>query len=356
MDNLKIIPSKQVNEDIRFILFKVCLSITSFLGIVFAIINLMNKRPLVNIITGIVIGGLCYYMKLLVKEKNHYTLVRRVFLFGMTFIYLPFGYWTSPGSTSAVLYIYILVIVMLTLIVISKWEYIFPFFGILISNIMLFTEWSLSEHYVPLTEPSSRIPDIAINFTSVNIAIVLIIIYIISQFKLHHDSLYKLSITDPLTKLYNRRYLFSYLEKEYERSKRLEMDLSIVYLDLNNFKKINDKYGHHIGDQILIEVSNIIVDNIRKYDVASRVGGDEFIIVFPETNLERALKNMSRLDRVFNDFSRQYKDQNFSVGYGVSSNENKTLKELLRLADQALYDKKAIQKLRNEYENDLVKQ
>jgi diguanylate cyclase (GGDEF)-like protein len=105
----------------------------------------------------------------------------------------------------------------------------------------------------------------------------------------------KLSTTDHLTTIYNRRFINEFLKKEIERSRRLDKIFSIVICDIDDFKRINDTYGHLSGDMVLKSFSQLIINDLRKLDVVGRYGGDEFMIILPETTSENAFKIVERL-------------------------------------------------------------
>jgi len=106
------------------------------------------------------------------------------------------------------------------------------------------------------------------------------------------------SITDYLTGLYNRRFLDQILQREKAMSDRYNIPFSIIILDLDNFKIINDVYGHHTGDKVLVEVAKILKNNLRITDVCGRVGeGEEFLIILPNSDMEKALKVAEKLEK-----------------------------------------------------------
>lgn len=105
----------------------------------------------------------------------------------------------------------------------------------------------------------------------------------------------KLSNTDALTGVYNRRFLNEFLMKEIERSKRMAKDFSLVICDIDNFKEINDTFGHLSGDMVLKSLTDLMTSTIRHFDVLSRYGGDEFMMIFPETAMDEVSVIVERL-------------------------------------------------------------
>jgi len=153
----------------------------------------------------------------------------------------------------------------------------------------------------------------------------------------------RLSTRDGLTGLFNRRYFDENLEHEVSRALRQGFSLHLLCIDLDGLKAYNDKYGHQQGDNLLRELAEVILENIRKdVDSAYRYGGDEFAVILPHANRQQALMVAQRL---LKSFSRRSVFSN-SVSIGLAKLEDfyQTLKEnienLIRIADQALYHAK----------------
>jgi diguanylate cyclase (GGDEF)-like protein len=108
------------------------------------------------------------------------------------------------------------------------------------------------------------------------------------QNALLHEELERLSVTDRLTELYNHGYFQERLEEEIGRATRFDHQVSLIMLDIDDFKDFNDSYGHPHGDRVLRTVSSVIKENLREIDVAARYGGEEFVVVLPETETEGA--------------------------------------------------------------------
>jgi len=155
----------------------------------------------------------------------------------------------------------------------------------------------------------------------------------------------RLSITDGLTKLYNHRYFQDELSRAFEESARYHRPLSLAIVDLDFFKKVNDTYGHAVGDEVLQAVSRMFQESIRSTDLAARYGGEEFAIMMPETNLNDAIILAEKLRRLVE--STPIKTQagpipnTVSVGVATVPHPNiHAAKELVVAADNALYQAK----------------
>ena len=152
----------------------------------------------------------------------------------------------------------------------------------------------------------------------------------------------EMAITDSLTGAKNRRYVFDQLEREIHRTKRHKHPLSMLLLDIDYFKKINDQYGHFTGDNILKSISEMFKRECRNTDIFGRYGGEEFILVMPDTPLDAATQTSDRLRQVFSEMKFTEKDSNFRVTFsgGVCQWKDETVEELLKKADKLLYQAK----------------
>lgn len=150
-----------------------------------------------------------------------------------------------------------------------------------------------------------------------------------------------LSITDELTQLYTRRHLKSVLAQEFERAKRYGTIVTVAMIDIDDFKKVNDIYGHVAGDYVLKEVSKIFINTLRKTDFVYRYGGEEICILMPETLVEKAFIPLERLRKTIENrnFIFDGKKMNVTVSIGASTfkKEMRDANELIEKADAALY-------------------
>ncbi len=278
------------------------------------------------------------------KKLALYNAARINFSIFMTFLYIPFGYWTSPGSESAIIYMVFMTIFILSFIAVNKWEILFPVLVIIEALFFLQTEIWFPDHYYIYEDAKYRIIDLSLNFIVIALAILLTIYYVTSKSAKHSEELYQESITDSLTGLYNQRFLSDFIQTEYSRAVQTGNHFTIVLMDLNNFKKINDDYGHLEGDKVLKDIAAIITDNIRSYDIASRYGGDEFCITLPNTTKEQAQIYIEKLTESFETYSKNYKSVRLSVALGEEDSKDKSLNDIYKSADELMYQKKRQQK------------
>lgn len=161
----------------------------------------------------------------------------------------------------------------------------------------------------------------------------------------YRERLRLLSITDHLTGLHNRRYIMDKMEEEFYESRRYDRSLSIMLLDIDDFKRINDTLGHPIGDEVLIQLSVIMESDRRKSDAIGRYGGEEFIVVMPHTARQDAVSMAERLREKISRYKFTVLPSSFpltvSIGVASLTGTMRNTGDLLKSADTALYTAKA---------------
>jgi diguanylate cyclase (GGDEF)-like protein len=155
----------------------------------------------------------------------------------------------------------------------------------------------------------------------------------------------ELTITDDLTKLYNSRFLHSRLDYEVERARRFGYELSMIFLDLDYFKEVNDVHGHLAGSKLLKEVARLLASMLRTVDMACRYGGDEFVILMPGTSKKNAAVVAEKLRQSIKDtffLADEGINVRLTASFGVASlpEDAETKEELIQKADNAMYDVK----------------
>ena len=150
----------------------------------------------------------------------------------------------------------------------------------------------------------------------------------------------EVSHTDALTYLPNRRQIINHLQKEVHRAERYKTFLSISMMDIDHFKNINDTYGHTIGDQVLLQLADMLRGGIRESDMVGRYGGEEFLIVLPNTRLQRAAELAARLCKTIRETDIDVGEKirlTVSVGVAEYRHGEENWQKFLGRADMALY-------------------
>lgn len=168
---------------------------------------------------------------------------------------------------------------------------------------------------------------------------------LLSDITEHKKLIYKLEIEakyDSLTKLYNRRHIMKIANKALKSLKHEKKEMGIIMMDIDYFKKINDSYGHHVGDIVLTRISDILKTSILSEEDVGRVGGEEFLIVSPNSSIDKLYKTAERINENINQELFEVEGFSFQVtsSYGIYSclvEEDTNLDELLKKADKALY-------------------
>ncbi len=162
--------------------------------------------------------------------------------------------------------------------------------------------------------------------------------------KERQDLLEKWATTDPLTELFNRRHFFEMTHRELDRSNRLHSPLSFIMLDIDFFKRVNDKYGHLIGDMVLVSLAKTLRQQLRSVDLCCRYGGEEFVLCLPDTNLTDARDVAERIRLAVHKEaipSNESTSVSISISLGVADNQHdESVEAILKRADNALYKAK----------------
>lgn len=169
----------------------------------------------------------------------------------------------------------------------------------------------------------------------------------ITERKVLESRLQEIAIRDGLTNAYNRRYLMDRLYRIADNYKRVRKEFSIAILDIDHFKSVNDKYGHLAGDVVLVELVRIINKTIRSYDILGRYGGEEFILVLPDTDKNEAYVIINRILNKIRNHTIIYDNNNINITFsaGIAGSSEIDIKSfnaeaLINLADNRLYNAK----------------
>ena len=185
----------------------------------------------------------------------------------------------------------------------------------------------------------------------------------ITEKKVLENKILELSIRDPLTNVYNRRYIFNRLDKDFAKFRRDADVFSISLIDIDHFKAINDTYGHQSGDYILIEFCRILSEHVREYDLLGRYGGEEFIIITYGSDKKQTAEKIHGILEIVRTTVFRFNDKDiqctFSGGVADVSelqNDNLSIENIISIADYRLYNAKAGGRNRINYNGDMQRQ
>jgi diguanylate cyclase (GGDEF)-like protein len=151
----------------------------------------------------------------------------------------------------------------------------------------------------------------------------------------------KMTITDELTDLFNRRHILDLLEIEIKKASRYNRNLSVIMIDIDFFKKVNDNHGHQFGDKVLKILSNVLQQNTRNIDFVGRYGGEEFFIILPETDLEAAYLVAEKLRKTIKETKINGLESGITISCGAAQFKDEIGHQLIKRADDLLYKAKA---------------
>jgi diguanylate cyclase (GGDEF)-like protein len=163
-------------------------------------------------------------------------------------------------------------------------------------------------------------------------------VWLVGRLRRSMESIRQMAMTDSLTGVYNVRAFLDFTEREMERSRRYRRPISLIYLDLDNFKGINDTFGHQAGNTALGIVAGVLKASVRLTDIVARLGGDEFAVLLPETAEEAACAIAERArEGMVREMNTKGWPLTFSVGVATCRKELCTVDELIQIADDLMY-------------------
>ncbi|HEY0073167.1 MAG TPA: GGDEF domain-containing protein [Abditibacteriaceae bacterium] len=168
-------------------------------------------------------------------------------------------------------------------------------------------------------------------------AVVLMFAWTLASLRVRLDREASLSRTDELTRVNNFRAFIERADHEIERSRRRGYQFAVVYLDCDNFKQVNDRFGHTKGDELLCLVAETMQNSVRRFDIVARLGGDEFAILLPEVTIEQTTVVTQRVRERLDETVKNHWPVTFSVGAVTFEKSPESVTEMLRVADNVMY-------------------
>lgn len=305
-----------------------------------AILNTINQRPFVNVAFPI-LGSIVVFLLYRQYKLNHRRkLIKTIYLTFLCFLYLPASWLTSPGSYSAMAFYAIIILFVSFILANENWEYIFPLGTVLILLLLINYEPLKPEQYTLYTTPQLRALDLSLNFIVASIVLFVVIHILNRYFDNEHKRIFNASVTDPLTGIYNRRYLYQTLEQFMVPNMPNQIQFTLLMMDLNHFKRVNDNHGHGEGDLVLKAFAEVLNAASRKHDIAIRYGGDEFVLLLMEASIEEAMHVEHRIKELFQPICDDYRSTGLSVSFGYASSGQGSIDDLIKVADDQLYQNK----------------
>ena len=162
--------------------------------------------------------------------------------------------------------------------------------------------------------------------------------HILEELSAERNRFRELAVKDFLTHCYSRRYLHEFLEKMASLLERQKGKIAFLMVDVNDFKAINDRYGHRVGDIVLQKVADVLMKSVRKMDIVVRFGGDEFIVVLPKAGAKEARQVAKRFEKNLAQNKVEVLDEPLSVSWGISVFDGKeNIEAVIDKADKAMY-------------------
>lgn len=255
----------------------------------------------------------------------------------VTFFYIPFLYFQTAGYNGTAMFFALLGFFLLGIVFKGKARFV-----IIVLNILYYLSCIIISHVYPHTVvphggPADKLIDLIVAFILSSVGLSILTYYISKVFEDNNKTLAELSLRDALTGIYNRRFMTDFLQDALDTFRRTGNQFYVLMLDIDNFKNINDTYGHGFGDQVLLECVQTIKGILRKGDIIARYGGEEFAIILSADVLNNAVDIAERIRRAISLLHFRF-NVTVTVSIGVAESQPEdTIETLLNRADQCMY-------------------
>lgn len=340
------------------------LNVTEFVGFIIffqaSIVNYFFHFPFIVILTTAATSLLMLIVFYYSRMKKYYRVPVFATLSSIVFLTGPMLWINNAGLNGSIPYWYIYLAVAISVLTTGWPKRILIVISIIIVLVLSYSEYAQWITIVRYSARDIRYFDVFPQLILVMIVLVFLVSVIIKKYRNEHEKVLryadelltankKMEImvnTDFLTRLFNRSYILDKIEYEKKKMMRTGKPFSIILADIDDFKKINDTYGHNCGDFILKNIALDIMGSLRKSDTAARWGGEEFLLLLPETNINNAKIVAEKIrrnicEKVYISEKEQHK-VTLSMGLSVFSDpkEDKEIHSLIKEADVALYEGK----------------
>lgn len=318
-----------------------------------AITNTLLQKGLFGIILQWAYLLICTVV-LFIPVKWRMWISKPLLLF-MTFFYIPFLFFQTAGFDGTALFFSLLAIFILAIMFKGRQRVVLVGLNIAIYVMISFVQYFFPELVIPHGSMQDKLADLVVALVLSTAGLAIMTVYISNAFSNEQSRIQSLlqeleksnktlaDITnrDALTGVYNRRYLTYFLQRELDICDRTNANICAMMLDLDNFKQINDTQGHGFGDEVLIKFAQTIQENLRSYDILTRYGGEEFVVVLHAIELETAKKIAERTRIAVSEIVfRNNVKVTVSIGL-VQSIRGETIQSIIERADVCLYQAKS---------------
>lgn len=346
-DFLRLLVGYSESFSLEHRLFNIFSLIAFFSSILLSMVNLIIKLPLVLVLAPLFFGFLmafCFYIS---RKKKAFQPAVLVCATAMLFM-APVLWIYNGGSTGGGQYFLIFIGILAAIVNTGRLRYYLLLAFILILSGLISLEYLYPEAITYFTSPGQRYVSVLLGFNLAALTIVLLFTVFADGYRLEQQrvkqyaqNMEEIAITDGLTGLYNHRFVRQRLEEEISKARRYKRKLSVIMLDIDHFKKLNDTQGHQYGDYVLKRIAEILQQNVRNTDTIGRYGGEEFIIVCSETGLAESymLANRLRAEIERSQFKRQVQ---VTISGGVAELHEENIQQLVEKADRCLYSAKRL--------------
>lgn len=313
------------------------------------IVNLITNTGPVGLSICVLCTLVCLLLLPITTKTKNLDIPIYTYAFGMNFIIMPMLYFTVGGIYSGIP-IYFVIAIVFTILLIDKTlvSSIFVVAAFIWDFLIIMYDKRHPEFSAKFCVITDNIYlDTFLDFVVVSLCISVIVKLLLINLSKQQEKtdrllaqMEELAVKDPLTGAYNRRFLIKYLESGIESAKEQERDMAVVMFDIDKFKRINDDYGHLIGDEVIRALATALITSCRDYDIVSRYGGEEFVLVMPGATEETALV---RAEQIRENFSRlkiaEEIDRPVTISGGVAAIRQAVRRpeDLIAIADDNLY-------------------
>ena len=328
--------SVQMNQS-SLVILRFVIDIGMIASIINVISDVIMKKDIIFIAVGIIVSSICFLLFVLRSQwMNDGRRVTIVFIIFSLLLY-PAVWMKSHGAQGSVILYAIFLLSLLTYVLNGFWGKFIPLAFIGITTSLIIYEYFVPSAIANFTSEKEIVQNTIFNYFAISMLMFALIYMIRKHFESVQQQLLLLANTDDLTKVYNRRYLVEHLEKCINKSKRYDTDFSLIFIDINKFKSINDLYGHITGDHVLTLVGASITESIRNYDTGARYGGDEFVILLPEATVSAAEIIVERIRIKLREKTNNLFAEPVNIAAGIIAGKDKSLEEILAEADEKMY-------------------